>query len=151
MKTADALAEVRRHQSLIRDEIVLATRLADQDPGNWSDTLAQSRWRMFRLLRAYQLFKHNEIYDPTLQATNPDRVAQARALKLSCIATGERYQEYVGQWPADAMIRDAQGYRRALKEQATGLERQMSEELRLVELLLANVSRTRAARPAAAP
>ena len=143
MKSADALAELERHQSLIRAEIALATEVAERKPVSWHDTLAQSRWRMFRLLRAYQLFKHNEVYGPILRSSHPGRAEQARALKASCIATGERYELYTSRWPADAMVRDVDGYRHALREQVAGLQQQMVEERRIVALLLAEVSRTR--------
>lgn len=136
MQSHRALAEFERHQALIRAEMTNAAALVAQQQEGWIDALAQARWRMFRLLRAYQLFKHAEIYDPAIQSSDISRSTQARTLKASCIETAERYRAYTLQWSVDAMVRDVRGYREAQKSQAAHLRQQLTAELAGVKALL---------------
>lgn len=140
-----AIAELERHQQLIHDEIEEAKELVNLTVHNRCDLMAQARWRMFRLLRAYQIFKHSEIYDPTLRSSDRLRVERARTLKASCIATGEEYRLYTLQWSVDAMTRNWDDYRTALLSQVGKIESGLARERQEVITLLKDVPRTRSA------
>ncbi|WP_419825373.1 hypothetical protein [Sphingomonas sp.] len=102
---------------------------------------------MVRLLREYQLFKHGEIFDPTIAGGTARQVALARELKARCIAAGERYAEHSKRWSMTDVAGEWPDYKLALHAIIDALRDHMRDEREAVALLLAGRERTRSLVP----
>lgn len=49
-------------------------------------------------LKAYQLFKHGEIFDPAIASNSPSREEAGRRLKQDCLTGGENFRSHVRRW-----------------------------------------------------
>lgn len=98
MTTADALGRLDEHQKLILDEIDRAVDLTALGPDVGQELLAKGHRLILRRLRAYQLFKHAEIFDPAIRGGTARQIAAARRMKADCIIAAEAFRTYVAQW-----------------------------------------------------
>jgi len=73
-----------------RGDVLLAPH-ATPDQG----LLSQARWELTRVLGAYQMFKHNELFDPIIRNGPPDKARLAVQMKAECIALGAEYRAHV--------------------------------------------------------
>lgn len=143
LRTPEAFARLDEHQRLISDQIAVARWLAEQHPNIRQPDLSHARWRMARLLRIYQLFKHIEIFDPLIASVDPSRTLAAKSLKAACIAAGERYNAYVLRWSnGDAEMHWLE-YTYAFQKMVRLIEQDLAIERREIRHLLANTTRTR--------
>jgi hypothetical protein len=60
--------------------------------------LESSRMRMARILTAYQLFVHRELYQPLQASRRPDDMDCARQLKAECMALAEASRRHMRIW-----------------------------------------------------
>lgn len=60
--------------------------------------LVRARWAVMRALTAYQLFKHQEIFDPAIQGRLLGGVERAERMKRACVAISEDFRGYVSKW-----------------------------------------------------
>ncbi len=60
--------------------------------------MAAVRRDLGKTLSAYQLLKHDGIFNPAIASGDPARVDTAREMKVACIAAGEEFRQYVGVW-----------------------------------------------------
>lgn len=91
------------HQAGIRANMDRAARLLAIGGTPDMAALARLRWELVRLLAAYQMFKHREIFDPHIAGGAADRVRTARALKADCLALGEEVRRFVTQHSSGAV------------------------------------------------
>lgn len=57
--------------------------------------LSQARWELTRVLGAYQMFKHHELFNPIIRNGPPDKARLAGQMKAECIALAEEYRAHV--------------------------------------------------------
>lgn len=98
MRRRALLDRLRYHQdailAIMRDAEPLLADPARRDVPQ----LARARWTLVRALTAYQLFKHNEIFDPVTARRLPGDVARAARMKQACTDMGEEFRRYVSKW-----------------------------------------------------
>lgn len=63
--------------------------------------LDRARQEMARILTAYQLFSHRELFEPLMASTDPGDIACGRQLKAECITLAEDFRSYARQWSAE--------------------------------------------------
>lgn len=61
-------------------------------------TLARTRWTLMRLLTAYAIFKHGQIFDPIISRKLTGQVSRAERLKRACMAVGDEFRGHVTKW-----------------------------------------------------
>lgn len=143
MKTEHALARLYEHQQAILDHLAASCEFMRQDPHLARGPLAKARLEMFRLLRAYQLFKHTEIFDPVVRQDNAGQIASASRMKADCTAAGEAYRAYVNVWSTRDVVDAWDSYRPAMTAMAQRLRSHIAVERAQVPQLLAGSSNTR--------
>jgi len=143
MKTDAVLASLNRHQSAILATIDMATTLVECDPGRACIPLARARWTVARQLRAYQVFKHSEIFEPMIARGDPVRSAQARAMAARCIGAGEAFQDYLKRWSSTDVLGRWEAYKPAMLDMTRQIRATLAFEREGVAALLAGAERTR--------
>jgi len=143
MKIDAALASLRSHQSAILATLDTGVALVARDPGTACIPLARARWTVARQLRAYQMFKHTEIFEPVIARGDPVRSAQARAMAARCIAAGEAFQDYLKQWSSTDVLGRWEAYKPAMLDMTGQIRATLAFEREGVEALLAGSARTR--------
>lgn len=118
-------------------------RLIRQEPKLAQPEIAQIRWQLLRVLREYQLFKHNEIFDPLIAANRTELAMMAKRLKAACIAAGEAYQAHTIRWTEQGALESWTEYQQAVLKIVERVEEHLRSERMAVTALLAGVSRTR--------
>ena len=151
MKTEHALERLYEHQQGVLDHLARTLELARCEPEEVRGALAKSRLEMFRLLRAYQLFKHNEIFDPVIRRGNLAQIATATRMKSDCTAAGDAYRAYVNLWASCDVVAVWSSYRPALLAMAQRLRTHIEVERTQVPQLLAGAESTRRLTPALPP
>ncbi len=147
MLSVDALARLRDYQ---HDILALLNEvqplLAHDAPGNRS-LLAQLRWRLVRVLRAYQVFKHGEIFNPMMRSGPPAQAAFARDLKAQCVTAGDSFRDYVSRWSTADLAASWDEHVAATGAMIQQLRHHLQSEQAAIGVLLSGAHRTR--RPAA--
>jgi len=143
MLSTTAMMQLDAYQNRIYALIETAQGLLPLTSDAAQPGLAHLRWQLLRLLREYQLFKHNEIFNPLMESSQPDLVAMATRLKASCIASGEEYRLHTTRWSGRGATEDWSGYQQATSDIIEGLYRHLQAERADVQILLSKVSRTR--------
>lgn len=143
MRTTDALASLHEHQERLLGAMAQSVRLLDGDALLVRPELARSRWRMMRELRAYQIFKHTEIFDPVLAHGPAEHVEGARTMKARCIAAGERYGAYALRWSSVDIASCWNQYRPAMLKMVQELSGHIARERQEITAFLADTHRTR--------
>jgi len=64
------------------------------------------RVRMRAALCAYQVFKHDVIFDPAVRSNDVERAMLAREMKVNCIAAGEAFRRHIKQWRPEHIQHD---------------------------------------------
>lgn len=82
--------QARALEIISRGDVLLAPD-ACPDQG----LLSQARWELTRVLGAYQMFKHHELFDPIIRNGPPDKARLAGEMKAECIALGDEYRAHV--------------------------------------------------------
>ena len=143
MKIVQALHQLDSHQRQILSHIDAALPLLQLPPDQAQHPLAVARWQMVRMLHAYQIFKHIEIFDPAIRSGSPDHARAATRMKAECIAAGDSFRRHVQQWSATSIADSWDSYRPAMLAMAEELRRHIVRERRSVEMLLDGAERTR--------
>jgi len=147
MLSTDALARLADYQAEIADLLDQVAPLLSGTAAERQSDLAHLRWRMVRTLRAYQVFKHHEIFDALAQSGSPAQAARAKALKARCMAVDTAFRAHVTRWSATDVAASWQAYLDAATAMSETLRRHVADERASITLLLAGTHRTR--RPAA--
>ncbi len=96
---------------------------------------ANARWRLTRLLTAYQMFKHQRIFDPLTRQGSREDARTALQMKIDCIAIGETFRAYLARWTASGIEGREPEYRRDARGMMSLLERHILRERRGIEAL----------------
>ena len=105
--------------------------------------MATLRWQLMRALRAYQLFKHGEVFEPLIQCGDPAISAAARNLKERCIAIGEDYTVFVTRWSGGAAALAWHKYRIEARGMVQRIEGHLKTEQEQMRALTSKIGRTR--------
>ena len=98
MHTTRLLEQLRQHQDSVLSIMDEAEPML-RDPAQRDVAgLARARWAMVRALATYQLFKHNQVFDPVVQGRLVGQGERAARMKQACIAVGDEFRGYVGKW-----------------------------------------------------
>ena len=143
MNTDQALLRLDAHQRSLLDHLDQSLALLFEPPAAAREPLAHARWILVRMLHAYQVFKHAEIFDPAIRRGTPAQVQLATRLKADCIAASENYRAFVRVWSASDVVARWDEYRPAMLAIADQLRAHLSTERRTVADLLAGSTRTR--------
>jgi hypothetical protein len=98
MNAARLLPELDRHQAAILSHFDEVGQLVAGPPDLACPALSRRRWELVRMLRAYQLFKHHELFDPAIRNGNPAEAAAASRMKARCTGMGDTVSAYVRHW-----------------------------------------------------
>lgn len=90
-------------------------------------------------LQAYQLFKHDRIFDPLIASGSPSSREAARCLKADCVAGGEAFAFFVRQWREQDLQAGWGEFRPAVLNLGTRLRDHIKAEEVQVRLLLSRV------------
>ncbi|HEX8554104.1 MAG TPA: hypothetical protein VF695_05310, partial [Sphingomonas sp.] len=112
--------------------------------------LARARWEALRLIRAYQLFKHGELFDPLIACGTPDQRRLAERMKTRCIESVQRFVDHVTAWNMADAATEWDRYRAALTVLVEDMRAEILAERRDAETLLSGVAQIRTAPRAAA-
>jgi len=102
-------------------------------------TLGLTRWEAARILREYQLFKHNRIFDP-IERSQDYRAPKVRRMKAECVRFGEEFRNYVLKWSVVSILDHWAEYQPAALEAIAGIRAQLAGERASVAELLENKS-----------
>ena len=120
--------------------------LAPDQPADFV-AIAAIRWNLMRVLRAYQLFKHQEIFDPLARSGDDAIASEAEVMKQRCVAVGVAYITHADRWSHGAAISEWDAYVTEASKMIGRIERHLARERTEVEMLFRNVGRTRAHQP----
>jgi hypothetical protein len=98
--------------------------------------LGHARWELTRVLTAYQMFMHRELFQPVIDGGRADRARIAIGLKADCIAIGEDFRHYVAKWSAVGITDRWAEYKAAALAIITRLRRHIARERWAAEQLL---------------
>lgn len=138
----DLTAALLQHQQAAH---VLLKQGAEAVSAGLEPTLAalpELRARMAGVLNAYQMFKHDGIFNPAVTSGDAERSALGRAMKVECIAAGELFRSHLSRWKKADIAADWDNYVIAMRLAAGQLRRHIDNEragiLRLIDLAQAN-------------
>ncbi len=121
-----ALAIMRGGEALLRD------------PSRDTAALARARWALMRVLGAYQLFKHREIFDPAIAGTVLGDARRAARMKAACTAIGEDFKGYVAKWSGTDVLAQWHLYQPAALKMIEQLRSHIARERAEITALLEN-------------
>ncbi|WP_425230878.1 hypothetical protein [Sphingomonas sp.] len=98
--------------------------------------LARARWALMRALGEYQLFKHNEIFDPAIARDLLGSALKAERMKRACIAMGDEFRGYVTKWSGRDVAGDWVAYEPAALQIIARLRAHIARERTEVAELL---------------
>lgn len=129
----ELLGEHYRHIDALLSEGEAA--INSTDPAR-AKTLALVRWQLMRRLRAYQLFKHTELFGPVIRGNDPEKAKSAEAMKARCTGIGEAYNAHVGKWSAGGIESDWCNYEADAAEITRSIRNHLARELAEADKLL---------------
>ncbi|UYY57659.1 hypothetical protein [Sphingomonas sp. S2-65] len=134
------VAQMHQHHRAIADytaEADALVRAAELDPA----TVSNARWRFVRVLTAYQVFKHQQIFDPIMQNGSQLDADAARQLKAECIITTEAFRSYIAKWSTSGIVGREDEYRCEAQAMILRVRTHIARERRGVEALFARGTR----------
>jgi hypothetical protein len=141
MNHAALLAQMHQHHQGVAEYVLEAGAIIGADT---LDPAAVStiRWRFVRVLTGYQLFKHQQIFDPVVQHGSMRDADAARQLKAECILISEAFRNYVARWSASGITGREAEYRHDAQAMIARVQAHITRERRGIEALLARSTRT---------
>ncbi len=86
------------------------------------------RRELMQVLGAYQVFKHDVIFDHAIASGDAEREALARDMKVHCIAAGEVFRVHMMQWTPVRIAEKWSDYRVAARLTLNQLHRHIAAE-----------------------
>lgn len=139
------LATLSSYQAQIRALLDQAEAILTLPTSELAEQAAQLRWQLLRVLRAYQIFKHAEIFDPLLRDATPSRARLAADMKARCTAIGEAYIGHTQEWTLSRSGGDWDLYRQRATIMLAQIADHLSSEARNSGILLRGIDRIRRA------
>jgi hypothetical protein len=92
------LATLGRYQdqmwTITQETETLLNRIEPQD----ASELTRLRLELARVMTAYQLFVHREVFEPLIRTGTPAEAGHARAMKIECIMIAEEFRAFAQLW-----------------------------------------------------
>lgn len=135
MNRTGLLAQMHDHHQAIASYTVEAEGMvcaAELDP----NTVSSARWRFVRVLTAYQVFKHQQIFDPMVARGSKLDVDAALQLKAECIIISEAFRSYIAKWSMSGITGREEEYRRDARSMILRVRTHIIRERRGIEALL---------------
>lgn len=110
MNRTGLLAQMHQHHQAITDITVEADAMIG-NPELDPTAVGTARWRFVRVLTGYQVFKHQQIFDPMVKHGSMLDADAARQLKAECILISEAFRNYVARWSASGITGHEDAYR----------------------------------------
>lgn len=147
MRTDEALLFVQRYQADILSTVAAMASLIDGEPMLVQAELARARWQLARQLRAYQLFKHGEIFGPLVRLGSPVEARLAEQAAMVCLAHGEAFRGYLRRWSGRDILHDWPEYRASVRTLGTTLRQALAVERIEIAKIVAGTRMLRIRRP----
>lgn len=90
--------------------------------------LATQRWELTRLLTAYRLFKHTELFNRATARGSQEAVLLAGQMRSRCDAISADLETYVRRWQAACVTKEWAAYKHAALAMADRLRRHLRRE-----------------------
>lgn len=142
MKTSEALGRLAQHQDQIVRGIALMDRLVAAG-AHELHAAQRLRWELGRHLRGYQLFKHNELFDPAIASGRLIDADHARVMKARCTAAGEAYRAFMLDWSGRDAASEWDAFANAWQKMAVRLREHLAQERSEIARSLEQVEDTR--------
>lgn len=142
MRASEALGQLARHQDQIVRGLALMDRLVAAGPHELH-AAQRLRWELGRHLRAYQLFKHNELFDPAIAAGRLVDADHARTMKARCTTAGEAYRAFMLEWSGRDAASEWDAFADAWRAMAARLREHLAQEKSEIARSLEQVEDTR--------
>lgn len=140
MNRTSILAQMHQHHRAIADYTAEAETLMstpELDPA----TVSNARWRFVRVLTGYQVFKHQQIFDPMVKHGSMLDADSARQLKAECILISEAFRSYIAKWSISGITDREDEYRREAHAMILRVRTHIARERGGIEALLAQSER----------
>jgi hypothetical protein len=125
----DRLADsLRQHQEVALRLLAEGADALAQGPAVVLEHSAGLRQELRQVLSAYQVFKHDIIFDPAIASGDPERASLAREMKVHCIAAGEVFRAHMMQWTPARIVDDWADYKAATRLTLNQLHRHIDAE-----------------------
>ncbi|MBJ6122468.1 hypothetical protein [Sphingomonas mollis] len=140
MEQSSLLDRLHRHQRLAQDILTRGAACIDGGPDIALPAIAGLRAEMGQVLRDYQIFKHEEIFDPAVTSGSPDRIERARAMKIECIGAGESFRTHLVYWQHRDVTAEWEAYKASARLTINQLKRHIGKEEEGITALLTDMS-----------
>ncbi len=141
MNRTALLAQMHEYHQTIADITAQAdamVSLADIDAA----AICSARWRFVRVLTGYQMFKHQQIFDPVMKHGSALDADAARQLKAECILISEAFRNYVAKWSTSGITGQEDTYRCEAHAIILRVRTHIAREARGIEALLSRSALT---------
>lgn len=98
MTTDALLAELDRYVAEACGIVQAARAMVENDALDRASDLTERRDRLMALLQRFQVFKHRDIFNPSIGGGRSPRSAAAQAMKTECILMGDAFGRYHSRW-----------------------------------------------------
>ena len=127
---------LRRHQDAALRLLAQGADVLAQGQEALLENSAGLRRELMQVLGAYQVFKHDVIFDPAIASGDAERAGLAREMKVHCIAAGEVFRAHMMQWTPARIAADWADYKAAARLTLNQLHRHIDvERTGIAELL----------------
>jgi len=124
-RSLDTLA---RHQDAALRLLAQGAEVLAQGQEVLQDRSTGLRSDLMQVLGAYQVFKHDVIFDPAIASGDAERAGLAREMKVHCIAAGEVFRAHLQQWTPARIAADWESYHAAARLTLNQLHRHIAAE-----------------------
>jgi hypothetical protein len=128
MEHIDSKAALREHQQAAHVLLKQGAQAVSAGLGPTLAALPALRAEMASRLNAYQVFKHDGIFNPAVASGDRERGALSHAMKIECIAAGEVFRSHLSRWKEADIGADWDGYKVAMRLAAGQLIRHIDKE-----------------------
>ncbi len=130
-----AVEMLHDHQRRVLDQLVRMAACLNAPREEAMERMPPIRAALTDALRAYQLFKHETVFDPAVASGVEPRAGLGRSMKIECIAAGEMFRMHIMRCNAGATADDSwadhqaesrltlNAMRRHVETEAEGVER----------------------------
>ncbi|MDP1025707.1 hypothetical protein Q5H91_00635 [Sphingomonas sp. KR1UV-12] len=125
MSIDDPFTRLHEHQ---RRALNVLTRVSEAIDAERDQASIDLRAEMAVVLRDYQIFKHEDVFDPAISSGSAERVDLGRKMKIECIGAGEAVRSHLQRWKEGAVAADPATYRAAAHLTLNALRRHIARE-----------------------
>ncbi len=133
----NALNQLHDHQRHVIDLVTRVAACLEAGPEVAAERMPALMAALTDMLRAYQIFKHEGVFDPAVASGSAERARLGRAMKVECIAAGETFRMHLLQYKTANLADDWASYRTASRLTLNALRRHVEREGEGIEQLLA--------------